>query len=66
MVSAPGYKQVVTQIYPNDDPHLEDDAVFAVKGDLVVNFADLKGDPKASKELLFDFSLAPKAQTNGH
>jgi protocatechuate 3,4-dioxygenase beta subunit len=60
MVSADGYKQVVNQIYPHDDPWLETDTVFAVKDDLVVRFEPLKGDPKATLELDYDFILAPR------
>jgi len=64
MVSADGYSQLVTQIYPKDDPYLEKDAVFAVKGDLVVDFTPLKGDSKASTEMVMDFSLATKPKGN--
>jgi catechol 1,2-dioxygenase len=63
-VSADGYNPVTTQIYPNDDPYLETDTVFAVKNDLVVDFKPLKGDSKAEAELDFDFALAPK-RVNG-
>jgi catechol 1,2-dioxygenase len=67
MVSADNYKQVVTQIYPKDDPYLATDTVFAVKDDLVVDFTPLSGDAKATLELKYDFGLAPKHQpmTNG-
>ncbi|KAF2398097.1 aromatic compound dioxygenase [Trichodelitschia bisporula] len=60
MISAPGYKQVVTQIFPSDDPWLTTDTVFAVKNDLVVDFVPLEGDPKATRELKFDAVLAPQ------
>ena len=59
-VSGDGYKSLTTQIYPNDDPWLETDTVFAVKDDLVVDFTPLKGDPKAERELKYDFKLAQK------
>jgi len=67
MVSADNYKQVVTQLYPTDDPYLATDTVFAVKDDLVVDFVPLEGDPQATLELKYDFGLAPRqqAQTNG-
>jgi catechol 1,2-dioxygenase len=62
---------VITQIYPKDDPWLETDTVFAVKDDLVVDFAPLKKLPEsmgehkgpggpATKELDLDIVLAPK------
>jgi catechol 1,2-dioxygenase len=63
MVSADNYKQVVTQIYPNDDPWLATDTVFAVKDDLVVDFTPLKGDSIATLELEYPFGLAPKEVT---
>jgi protocatechuate 3,4-dioxygenase beta subunit len=69
MVLADGYHPLVTQIYPDDDKYLERDAVFAVKGDLVVNFKKLEGDKQATHELPYDFTLYPKKQatgTNGH
>lgn len=60
MISHPDYKQVVTQIFPKDDPYLATDTVFAVKGDLVVDFKPLQGDPKAELELVYNVILAPK------
>ncbi|KAF2229806.1 catechol 1,2-dioxygenase 1 [Viridothelium virens] len=58
IVTAPGYKPIVTQIFDRRDPHLTDDAVFAVKDSLVVDFAPLEGNPKAQFELSYDFKLA--------
>jgi hypothetical protein len=60
MISASGYKQVVTQIFPSDDPYLTNDTVFAVKPDLVVDFKPLKGDSKATRDLEYNIVLAPK------
>lgn len=61
MISHPDYRQCVTQIFPRDDPYLSTDTVFAVKGDLVVDFVPLKGDPKAELELVYNVILAPKS-----
>lgn len=70
MVTKDGYKPCITQIYPKDDPWLETDTVFAVKDDLVVDFAPIdkvpdhmppnagKGGP-AVRELELDIVLAP-------
>ena len=60
MVSAPNYKQVVTQIFPSDDKYLTNDTVFAVKPDLVVDFKPLEGDSKATRDLEYNIILAPK------
>ena len=59
MVSADGYKQVVTQIFPSDDPWLKTDTVFAVKPDLVFDFPPSK-QPNAEVDLHCDLILAPK------
>ena len=60
MVSHDDYKPVTTQIFPKDDPYLTTDSVFAVKDDLVVDFQPLKGDDKATLELVYDVVLAPR------
>ncbi|KAF2139207.1 uncharacterized protein K452DRAFT_320376 [Aplosporella prunicola CBS 121167] len=61
MITHEGYKPVITQIYPKEDPHLVDDSVFAVKPDLVVDFKPRKDDPKAELDLEYNVFLAPKA-----
>ncbi|KAK8221361.1 Intradiol ring-cleavage dioxygenase [Phyllosticta capitalensis] len=58
LVSAPGYKPIVTQIFDRRDKYITNDSVFAVKDDLVVDFVPRKGDPKAQFELAYDFKLA--------
>ncbi|OCK95993.1 catechol 1,2-dioxygenase 1 [Cenococcum geophilum 1.58] len=58
IVTAPGYKPIVTQIFDRSDKHITDDAVFAVKDSLVVDFLPYKGDPNADFELPYDFRLA--------
>jgi catechol 1,2-dioxygenase len=44
IVSADGYRTVVSELYTDDDPWLGDDAVFGVKPSLVVHY-DLVDDP---------------------
>jgi hydroxyquinol 1,2-dioxygenase len=39
-VTAPGYSPLVTHIFPAGDPYLDRDAVFGVKDELVVDFAE--------------------------
>ena len=62
MVTHPDYKDVITQIYPADDPWLATDTVFAVKDDLVVDFKPYKGQDGVTKELELNLILAPKGQ----
>jgi catechol 1,2-dioxygenase len=57
-VSAPGYRPIVTQIFDRRDEKLQDDAVFAVKDSLIVDFVPLEGDPKAKFDLPYDFRLS--------
>lgn len=58
IVSAPKYKPIITQIFDRRDKHLTDDAVFAVKDSLIVDFLPRKGDDKADFELEYNFNLA--------
>jgi protocatechuate 3,4-dioxygenase beta subunit len=38
IVSAPGFKSLVTEVFPEDDPYLDQDTVFGVRDDLVVAY----------------------------
>ncbi|EOD51111.1 Catecholdioxygenase [Neofusicoccum parvum] len=58
IVSAPGYKPIVTQVFDRRDKHIEDDSVFAVKESLIIDFNPRQGDPKADFEVSYDFRLA--------
>jgi len=50
IVSAKGYKPVVTQVFADTDPYIKSDAVFGVKDSLVVHFD--RHDDKASARRL--------------
>lgn len=39
IIKAPGYRPLVTEVFPSDDPHLDTDAVFGVREDLVMHYA---------------------------
>lgn len=56
-ITASGYEPLTTQIFDRRDKHLKDDAVFAVKESLVVDFLPLSGDAKADFELPYNFKL---------
>ena len=58
IISAPNYNPIVTQVFDRKDKHLSDDAVFAVKESLIVDFLPRDGDPKAQFQLHYDFHLA--------
>ncbi len=38
IVKAPGYRTLVTEIFPDDDPYLDEDTVFGVREDLVMTY----------------------------
>lgn len=38
IVRAPGYRSLVTELFPDDDPYLDEDTVFGVREDLVMHY----------------------------
>jgi hydroxyquinol 1,2-dioxygenase len=40
IVKAPGYRTLVTEIFPDDDPYLDQDTVFGVRDDLVMTYRE--------------------------
>lgn len=58
IITAPGYKTIITQIFDGRDKHIKNDTVFAVKDSLIVDFVPKEGDPKAQFDLKYDFKLA--------
>ncbi len=69
IASAPGYRRVVTHIFPAGDEYLDSDTVFAVKDSLVADFREVTsaeaaarlGMPSPFLEVDFDFRLVPQA-----
>ncbi|KAI5816932.1 hydroxyquinol 1,2-dioxygenase [Pyronema omphalodes] len=57
MVRKPGYATLTTQIYDRRDPYTLDDAVFAVKDSLIVDFKETERKGVAY-ELTYDITLA--------
>ena len=51
---------MVTQIFDKACKYLEEDAVFAVKPELAVEFKPRSDDPKAALELEYDVVLIPE------
>ncbi len=40
IVKAPGYRSLVTEIFPDNDPYLDQDTVFGVRDDLVMTYVE--------------------------
>jgi len=55
IVSAPGYRNLTTALYFEDDPYVDSDAVFGVKDDLVVRTVPRAGE--AGSEVRYEFGL---------
>ncbi|KAF2824942.1 aromatic compound dioxygenase [Ophiobolus disseminans] len=66
LLKAPGYKPIVTQIFDRKSKYIDDDAVFAVKDTLIVDFKPYEGDPKADFELPYDFKMASFEDAKAH
>jgi len=66
IVSAPGYQQVITHVFVEGDPHLDGDAVYAVKNSLIGKYKRVNNPEQAKKRglpnpfltLTWDFRLA--------
>jgi catechol 1,2-dioxygenase len=57
IASAPGYQVVVTELFDRRDKHVYDDAVFAVRESLIIDFHAREGDPKAEYHAEYNFKL---------
>jgi hydroxyquinol 1,2-dioxygenase len=60
LVTAPGFRRLVTHIFVRGDPHLASDAVFGVKESLIVDFVEQ--EPGAATRARFDIVLSPEQQ----
>ena len=62
LISAPGYRELVTALYLSGDEHLEDDVVFGASGDLVV---EVKANDPASpvKRIAQEQTLRAQAES---
>ncbi|GKX36233.1 MAG: 6-chlorohydroxyquinol-1,2-dioxygenase [Rhizobiaceae bacterium MnEN-MB40S] len=71
IVMAPGYRDLVTEVFPSDDPYLDEDPVFGVREDLIMQYVQednpdtIEDDFRAKERLTspfftvdFDFVLA--------
>lgn len=73
IVKAPGFEPLVTEIFPDDDPYLDEDTVFGVRKDLVMTYVEkpasefpegMEVSGKVTENFLhveFDVTLATKA-----
>ncbi|MEU8817467.1 maleylacetate reductase and hydroxyquinol 1,2-dioxygenase domain-containing protein [Actinoplanes sp. NPDC048796] len=56
MISAPGHRRLVTQLFVAGGPYLDSDAVFGVKDDLIIDFPS---DEDGTRRVAFTFRLGP-------
>lgn len=66
-VKAAGYRPLITELYPSDSPHLDDDVAFGPRESLVVDVVDVR-DPEEAQvfdmpcpfhKVEFEIKLAP-------
>ncbi|MGI9333177.1 MAG: dioxygenase [Gammaproteobacteria bacterium] len=55
IVRARGYRTLVTEIFPDDDPYLDDDTVFGVRDDLVMRY-----EPRSAESFPDGMALSGK------
>ncbi len=64
-INAEGYRPLVTELFPGDDPHIDGDAVFGVRDSLRVDFSESTDEAEAAsygvklpyQKVDFDFVL---------
>ncbi|SNY61165.1 maleylacetate reductase and hydroxyquinol 1,2-dioxygenase domain-containing protein [Paractinoplanes atraurantiacus] len=61
MISAPGFRRLVTQLFVAGGPYLDSDAVFGVKDDLIVDFP---AGEDGTRRVAFTFRLGPENAGN--
>jgi len=54
IVKAEGYRNLVTEVFPDDDPYLDEDTVFGVREDLVMTY--IQHPPEAFPDSGFELS----------
>lgn len=66
MITAPGYRRLVTHVFSEPDPYLDSDAVFAVKQSLIRPFVERSDPPPDGRlisgtwrHLFYNFTLVP-------
>jgi hydroxyquinol 1,2-dioxygenase len=66
LISAPGYRELVTALYMAGDEHLEDDVVFGASGDLVAEIKDADPSSPVSgvPSVRFDFKLSRETEAD--
>lgn len=66
LISAPGYRELVTALYLEGDPHLEDDVVFGASGDLVAGVKNQDPDCpiQGLPSVRFDFHLSRESEAD--
>ena len=62
MISKPGYKPLISQIYDSETEYLDNDAVFAVKESLIGDMSPAPEGADTDLVMQFDFRLKPETE----
>ena len=57
VIRAKGFETITTHLYNNDDPHLNEDALFGVKPQLVCAFTPVGGDGAPMRQVDYTFVM---------
>jgi len=58
-VRAPGYQELVTQVFDSEDKYLNSDSVFAVKDSLIIDFKPAPSGADTQYVVDYDIRLNP-------
>ncbi len=72
MITMAGYRTLITHVFKEDDPYLDSDAVFGVRGSLITDFKFHESGPAPDGQdvgvsfysMNYDFLLAPVEEKN--
>jgi catechol 1,2-dioxygenase len=59
-IAADGYRELITQVYFEDDPYLESDSCGGVKSELIVPVAKTEVREQVHQQVVFEFVLQPE------
>ncbi len=52
IITAPGHRTLVTEVFPSDDPYLDEDAVFGVREQLIMEYVEQTDPSKIPSDIV--------------
>lgn len=60
IITAPGFRSLVTEVFPSDDPYLDEDAVFGVRERLIMQYVEHTDKSAVPSGLAIGQDVTPK------